>query len=171
MKAGYGEKAPEVVNVFIEIPMGSNIKYEYDDKAEIVKVDRVLYTSMSYPFNYGFVPMTRGEDHDPIDVLVISNQPFAIGTLVEARVIGMVNMRDEEGIDTKVLAVPKDKTDPSLSNIKNIADLPEPVKNKIKHFFEHYKELEPNKWVKIEGFEDADAAKKKVLEAIERKAK
>ncbi|MFP3347673.1 MAG: inorganic diphosphatase, partial [Sulfolobaceae archaeon] len=136
MKMGPGKKAPDEVNVVIEIPMGSNIKYEYDEEEDVVKVDRVLYTSMMYPFNYGFVPGTLEEDGDPIDVLVITSYPILPGTAIEARPVGILYMRDEEGEDAKIIAVPKDKIDPSYSNIRDIIDLPEAVKNKIVHFFE-----------------------------------
>jgi Inorganic pyrophosphatase len=159
MKMGPGKKAPDEVNVVIEIPMGSNIKYEYDEEEDVVKVDRVLYTSMMYPFNYGFVPGTLEEDGDPIDVLVITSYPILPGTAIEARPVGILYMRDEEGEDAKIIAVPKDKIDPSYSNIRDIIDLPEAVKNKIVHFFEHYKELEPGKWVKVSGWGSTNEAR------------
>lgn len=169
MKVGAGKKAPELVNVFIEIPMGGNIKYEYDPEEEVVKLDRILYTSTVYPFNYGFVPKTMGEDHDPIDILVISSQPFAIGTVVEAKPIGMLKMKDEEGTDTKIVAVPKEKIDPNFKGINELTDLPEALRNKLVHFFETYKQLEPGKWVKIEGIAGAEEARKKIKEAMARK--
>ena len=168
MKMGPGKKAPDEVNVLIEIPMGSNIKYEYDEEEDVVKVDRVLYTSMMYPFNYGFVPGTLEEDGDPIDVLVITSYPILPGTAIEARPVGILYMRDEEGEDAKIIAVPKDKIDPSYSNIRDIIDLPEAVKNKIVHFFEHYKELEPGKWVKVSGWGSANEAKARINAAIKR---
>ncbi|MDT7873348.1 MAG: inorganic diphosphatase [Sulfolobaceae archaeon] len=168
MKMGPGKKAPDEVNVIIEIPMGSNIKYEYDEEEDVVKVDRVLYTSMMYPFNYGFVPGTLEEDGDPIDVLVITSYPIMPGTVIEARPVGILYMRDEEGEDAKIIAVPKDKIDPSYSNIRDIIDLPEAVKNKIVHFFEHYKELEPGKWVKVSGWGSANEAKARINAAIKR---
>ena len=165
---GPGKKAPDEVNVVIEIPMGSSIKYEYDEEEDVVKVDRVLYTSMMYPFNYGFVPGTLGEDGDPIDVLVITSYPILPGTVIEARPVGILYMRDEEGEDAKIIAVPKDKIDPSYSNIRDIIDLPEAVKNKIVHFFEHYKELEPGKWVKVSGWGSTNEAKARINAAIKR---
>jgi Inorganic pyrophosphatase len=168
MKMGPGKKAPDEVNVVIEIPMGSNIKYEYDEEEDVVKVDRVLYTSMMYPFNYGFVPGTLEEDGDPIDVLVITSYPILPGTAIEARPVGILYMRDEEGEDAKIIAVPKDKIDPSYSNIRDIIDLPEAVKNKIVHFFEHYKELEPGKWVKVSGWGSTNEAKARINAAIKR---
>jgi inorganic pyrophosphatase len=168
MKMGPGKKAPDEVNVVIEIPMGSSIKYEYDEEEDVVKVDRVLYTSMMYPFNYGFVPGTLGEDGDPIDVLVITSYPIMPGTAIEVRPVGILYMRDEEGEDAKIIAVPKDKIDPSYSNIRDIIDLPEAVKNKIVHFFEHYKELEPGKWVKVSGWGSTNEAKARINAAIKR---
>ena len=168
MKLGPGKKAPDEVNVVIEIPLGSNIKYEYDKEEGIIKVDRVLYTSMVYPFNYGFVPGTLEEDGDPIDVLVISDYTLFPGTVIEARPVGILYMRDEEGEDAKIIAVPKDKTDPRYSNIKDIIDLPQATKDKINHFFEHYKELEPGKWVKVSGWGGVTEAKARINEAIKR---
>ncbi|MDT7860660.1 MAG: inorganic diphosphatase [Saccharolobus sp.] len=169
MKLIPGKKAPDEINVFIEIPMGSNIKYEYDEEEEVIKVDRILYTSMVYPFNYGFIPETLEEDGDPLDVLVIGNYPLMPGSVIEARPVGLIYMRDEEGEDAKVIAVPRDKTDPTFSNIKDVNDIPEAIKNKIVHFFEHYKELEPGKWVKISGWGTASEAKERIKKAIERK--
>ncbi len=158
MKLEIGSDAPKVVNAFVEIPMGSNIKYELDEKSGLLKVDRVLFTSMVYPFNYGFIAGTLGEDGDPLDVLIISNTPFVPGSFIKARIIGVANMQDEEGTDNKIIAVPIDKVDPNFSNIKDITELGEPLKNKIKHFFEHYKELEANKWVKITGYNGIETA-------------
>jgi len=167
-RLGPGEKAPEIVNVFIEIPMGSNVKYEYDEKADVVRVDRFLYTAMVYPFNYGFIPGTLEEDGDPVDVLVITAQPALPGTVIEARPIGVLVMEDEEGPDSKIVAVPRDKLDPSFKNIKSVDDLPEIIKERIKHFFEHYKELEPGKWVKVREWLGPEEAKRRIKEAIER---
>ncbi|MEM0064519.1 inorganic diphosphatase [Metallosphaera sp.] len=169
MKIGPGEKAPDVVNVLIEIPSGSSVKYEYKENEEVIKVDRFLYTSMSYPFNYGFIPGTLSEDGDPLDVLVLTNQPVFPGTVIEARPVGVIHMQDEEGMDEKIVAVPKEKIDPSFSKIKDVSDIDDAIKNKIVHFFEHYKELEPGKWVKISGWGSASEAKQKINKAIERK--
>jgi inorganic pyrophosphatase len=167
-RIGPGEKAPELVNVVIEIPAYSSVKYEYDEEADVIKVDRVLYTSMVYPFNYGFIPGTMEEDGDPVDILVISDHSFIPGSVVEVRPIALLEMEDEEGIDSKVVAVPKDKVEPRYSNIKDLKDLPEIIRKKIEHFFEHYKELEPGKWVKIRGWKSAEDAKKKIAEAVKR---
>ncbi|ALU11455.1 inorganic pyrophosphatase [Ignicoccus islandicus DSM 13165] len=167
-KLGPGEKAPEVVNVVIEIPMGGYVKYEMDKETGFIKVDRVLYTAMYYPFNYGFIPATLEEDGDPVDVLVISHDPFYPGTYVKARPIGVLVMEDEEGPDSKIIAVPVEKVDPRFKEIRDVSDLDDLTKDKIKHFFEHYKELEPGKWVKIKDWLPKEEAYKKIKEAIER---
>ncbi len=163
-----GKNPPEDIYVLIEIPKGSNVKYELDEETGAIFVDRVLYTAMFYPFNYGIVPQTLEEDGDPIDVLLISNEPFHPGTVVRARPIGVLVMEDEEGPDSKIIAVPHEKIDPRFANIKDINDLPKAVLDQIKHFFEHYKELEPGKWVKVTGWEGAESAKKRIAAAIER---
>ena len=168
MKLDAGKDAPESVNAFIEIPMGSGIKYEFDEEAEALKVDRILFTSMVYPLNYGFIPSTWGEDEDPIDIMVLSDMPFLPGSYVKVRPIGVAHMEDEKGRDEKILAVPVDKVYPNYSSIKDIVDVNAAIKDKIIHFFSHYKELEKGKWVKITGFGDAAEAKKKIVEAIER---
>ncbi|MCG2888112.1 MAG: inorganic diphosphatase [Sulfolobales archaeon] len=168
MALGPGKKAPDQVNVLIEIPQGSNVKYEFDEEENVIKVDRILYTAMFYPFNYGFIPGTLEEDGDPLDVLVISNYPLMPGSVIEVRPVGMLFMRDEKGEDVKIIAVPIDKIDPTFSNIKDINDVPDAIKNKITHFFEHYKELEPGKWVKVSGWGNASQAKERINKAIER---
>jgi inorganic pyrophosphatase len=147
-----GKNPPQEINAIIEIPQGSYIKYELDKDSGCVMVDRFAFTSMAYPFNYGFIPNTMAEDGDPADVLVISTYPVHPGCGIPARPIGMLEMEDEEGIDTKILAVPTKKVDPFYAGIETIDDLPEAVKQKIKHFFERYKELEPGKWVKLNDF-------------------
>ncbi len=167
-KIGPGEKAPEEVNVVIEIPLGSNVKYELDKKTGALFVDRILFTSMVYPFNYGFVPGTLEEDGDPVDVLVIGNEPVIPGCVIKAKPIGVLNTRDEKGFDSKVVAVPVEGIDPRFKGIEDISQLPQAVRDKVSHFFEHYKELEPGKWVKVEGWEGAESAKKRIREAIER---
>ncbi|MEM0333257.1 MAG: inorganic diphosphatase [Candidatus Aenigmatarchaeota archaeon] len=149
-----GPNPPEELYVVVEISKGSRIKYEYDEKLETLVVDRILYTSMHYPFNYGFVPNTLCDDGDPLDVLIISSDPLLPGSVVKVRPIGLLEMEDEKGKDEKLIAVLLDKIDPRFSWIKDIKDIPEAIKNEIKHFFEHYKELEPGKWVKIKDWKD-----------------
>ncbi len=147
-----GKNPPQEINVFIEIPQGSSVKYELDKDSGVIAVDRLLYTSMSYPFNYGFIPNTHAEDGDPTDVLLITSAPLFPGTMVSARPIGMLEMEDEGGIDHKIIAVPTAKIDPELSDVNEVDNLGEHLKSKIKHFFETYKQLEPNKWVKVKDF-------------------
>lgn len=151
-KLSAGKNPPEEVNVVVEIPQGSAIKYEMDKESGFIKVDRFAFTTMVYPFNYGFIPQTHAEDGDPADVLVISTYPVQPGTYISVRPIGMLEMEDEEGVDTKILAVPVAKVDPFYSDIQDIDDLNETIKKKIQHFFNHYKELEAGKWVKTRNF-------------------
>lgn len=167
MNISSGKNPPSEINVLIEIPQGSPIKYELDKDSGLVFVDRFNYTAMYYPFNYGFIPGTSAEDGDPVDVLVISTYPVHPGTIIPSRPIGMLEMEDEAGIDTKILAVPTAKVDPFFNRITDITDLDEPDKAKIKHFFDHYKEIEPGKWVKTKDFlskNEAEAAIKKSLQ-------
>ncbi len=167
-KIGAGKNAPEEVNVIIEVPMGSDpVKYEFDKDAGAIMVDRFVQTAMFYPCNYGFVPCTLSKDGDPVDVLVIANNPIIPGAVIKARPIGVLMMEDESGMDEKVLAVPTTKLDPYFSNIQSYKDLPEVLINRIKHFFENYKALEKGKWVKVAGWEDEMAAKKVILEGLE----
>lgn len=166
-KLSAGKNPPEEVNVVIEIPQGSAIKYEMDKESGFIKVDRFAFTTMVYPFNYGFIPQTHAEDGDPADVLVISTYPVHPGCYIPVRPIGMLEMEDEEGIDTKILAVPTKKVDPFYADIEDIDDLNETAKKKIQHFFNHYKELEPGKWVKTRNF----LPKKDALKAIEKSMK
>ena len=163
-KLSIGKNPPAEVNVLVEIPQGSAVKYEVDKDSGYVMVDRFAFTTMVYPFNYGFVPGTHAEDGDPVDVLVISTYPVNPGTVIPVRPVGMLEMEDEEGIDTKILAVPTIKVDPFYSDIEDIEDLNETVKQKIQHFFNHYKELEKGKWVKTRNF----LPKKNALSAIKK---
>jgi len=162
-----GKNPLEDIYVVIEIPQGSGIKYEVDKKSGAVSVDRFLFTAMYYPFNYGFIPNTLADDGDPTDVLVISREPVVPGSVIRCRPIGMLEMEDEEGIDTKIIAVPVSKLDPTFDSIKEVKDLPEATLNKIKHFFEHYKELESGKWVKVKSFKDSNEAKADIIKSIE----
>jgi len=163
-KLPVGKNPPQEVNVVIEIPQGSPIKYEMDKESGFIKVDRFAFTTMVYPFNYGFIPNTHAEDGDPVDVLVVSTYPVQPGCYISVRPIGMLEMEDEEGVDTKIIAVPTKKIDPFFSDIEDIDDLNETAKKKVQHFFNHYKELEPNKWVKTRSF----LGKEKAYESIEK---
>ena len=157
---------PDKLNAVIEIPYGSNIKYEIDKDSGAVVVDRVLYSAMFYPANYGFIPSTLADDGDPTDVLVLNEYPLQAGSVIPCRLIGVLVMEDESGMDEKLLAVPVTKIDPRYDGIKSIDDLPKATLDKIKNFFETYKMLEPNKWVKVKGFEDAKKAQDILDKAI-----
>lgn len=149
---------PEKINVVIEIPYMSNIKYEIDKDSGAVVVDRVMYSAMFYPANYGFVPNTLSNDGDPADVLVLNEYPLQAGSVIKCRLIGVLIMEDESGIDEKLLAVPVSKIDPRYDNIKTLDDLPKITLDRIKNFFETYKMLEPNKWVKVKNYEGKEKA-------------
>lgn len=157
---------PDKLNVVIEIPYGSNIKYEIDKESGAVVVDRVMYSAMFYPANYGFVPNTLSDDGDPADVLVINEYPLQAGSVIKARLIGALIMEDESGMDEKLIAVPVSKIDPRYDNIKSLEDLPKITLDRIKNFFETYKMLEPNKWVKVKEYCDLESAKAILDKAI-----
>ncbi|MCD6300772.1 MAG: inorganic diphosphatase [Staphylothermus sp.] len=167
-KLGPGKKAPEEVNVVIEIPMGSNIKYEIDKETGLIFVDRILFTAMYYPFNYGFIPGTLEEDGDPVDVLVLGYDKLHPGVVIKARPIGVLETEDEKGRDAKIVAVPVEKIDPRFEDIKDVLDLPSNIRDRIAHFFEHYKELEKGKWVKVTGWKGREEALRRIEEAIKR---
>ncbi len=158
----------DLVNVVIEIPMNSRAKYEYHDDVKTIVVDRFLYTAFAYPFNYGFIPQTWSGDEDALDVVVLSSEPVPTGVVISCRIIGMLATKDEEGEDAKLIAVPKAKIDPAFANINSIDDLPEYLKNKIKHFYENYKSIEPGKWVKVTGWKSKEEAQKEVETCINR---
>ena len=164
-KIGYGEN-PDKVKAVIEIPFGSNIKYEIEKESGAVVVDRVMHSAMYYPANYGFVNKTLSQDGDPADVLVLTEYPMQAGSVVNCRLIGVLIMEDESGIDEKLLAVPVSKIDPTYDEIQDIGDLPKHTLAKIKNFFETYKLLEPGKWVKVKDFQDKAAATKILQDAI-----
>ncbi|MEE9319565.1 MAG: inorganic diphosphatase [Granulosicoccus sp.] len=164
-----GNNAPNDINVIIEVSVGGEpIKYEMDKASGALVVDRFLYTPMRYPGNYGFVPSTLSEDGDPIDVLVCNTRALVPGAVINCRPIGVLIMEDDGGQDEKVLAVPSSSISRRYENVHNYDDLPSITLEQIMHFFEHYKDLEPNKWVKIQGWANADKARQLITEAIER---
>ncbi|WP_295807889.1 inorganic diphosphatase [uncultured Nitratireductor sp.] len=164
-----GDNPPEDVNVIIEVPVGGQpIKYEMDKNSGTLVVDRFLYTPMTYPGNYGFVPHTLSDDGDPIDVLVCNTRQLIPGCVINVRPIGVLIMEDNSGQDEKIIAVPSPHLTRRYESVKNFTDLPEITLQQIQHFFEHYKDLEPGKWVKIGDWMDADAARKLIVEAVER---
>lgn len=168
-KIPIGKDAPRDVNVIIEIPLRSDpVKYEVDKESGAMYVDRFLHTAMHYPCNYGFIPHTLSDDGDPVDVMVVSNMPVAVGSVLRVRPVGVMFMEDESGGDEKILAVPHSKLHPYHDNVKNYTDLRDVLIRQIEHFFVHYKDLEEGKWAKVSGWGDAAAAEKAILEAIER---
>ena len=164
-----GKNPPDEVNVVIEVAIGGEpIKYEMDKEAGTLFVDRFLYTPMRYPGNYGFIPHTLSEDGDPCDVLVANTRPLIPGSYIAVRPIGVMLMEDEAGGDEKIIAVPVPKLTRRYENVHNYTDLPQITLDQIQHFFEHYKDLEKNKWVKMTGWGDAAKARQLISEAIER---
>ncbi len=158
MKLTYGEKAPELVNVLIEVPMDSKVKYEFDKETEMITVDRFLFFDKGYPANYGFIPNTLSGDGDPVDVLVLSPEVLAPGVVICAKPIGMLETEDESGEDAKIVAVPTEKANPEFGKYNDISELPEEITEKIKYFFENYKKNEPGKWVKVKDWKGRDVA-------------
>jgi inorganic pyrophosphatase len=164
-----GKKLPEQFNVIIEIPMNSDpIKYEVDKETGAIFVDRFVGTPMFYPCNYGYIPQTIADDGDPLDVLVMSTFPIMTGAVVPCRALGVLMMDDEGGGDAKLLAVPDGKILPLYNNLKTIADINPITLNQIKHFFEHYKDLEAGKWVKVKEWEGPDSAHAQIISSVAR---
>ncbi len=164
-----GADPPHEVNVIVEVPVGGEpIKYEMDKEAGTLVVDRFLYTSMRYPGNYGFIPHTLSGDGDPVDVLICNQRGIVPGAIMAVRPIGVLRMQDEAGLDEKIVAVPVPRLTRRYESVKNYTDLPDITLKQIEHFFEHYKDLEPGKWVKALGWGDADAAKQLIIEGVER---
>jgi len=167
-----GHNPPDDINVIVEVPIGGEpIKYEMDKEAGTLVVDRFLYTPMRYPGNYGFVPHTLSEDGDPIDVLIANTRPIIPGAVINVRPVGVLNMTDDGGGDEKIIAVPSPKLTQRYVGVRNYTDLPQITLEQIRHFFEHYKDLEPGKWVKIAGWGDAAEARMRIQEAIDREAR
>lgn len=165
LKAGKNVDKGEV-NAFIEIPLDSNIKYELDKEQGVIVADRFMFTALRFPFNYGFIPQTLGDDGDPLDILILGDRAVYPGVVISAKVIGLLEMTDEAGIDTKIIAVPTSKIDPHYGEFKDITDVPEAVKSKIRHFFESYKALEPGKWVKLKDWKGKEEAIEAVTKSL-----
>jgi len=164
-----GKDVPNDCNVVIEIPMRADpIKYEVDKETGAVFVDRFMSTAMHYPTNYGYIPHTLSDDGDPCDVLVLSPVPLITGVVVRCRPIGMLKLDDEAGGDAKILAVPIDKLSSLYHNVQSPRDLPEITTRQIAHFFEHYKDLEPGKWVRVGIWVDAVEAKQEIIDGVAR---
>jgi inorganic pyrophosphatase len=168
-KVPIGANPPHEINVIIEVPLRSDpIKYEFDKESGAIVVDRFLYTTMFYPCNYGFVPHTLAADGDPIDVMVVGRLPVQPGAVLPVRPIGVLELEDEAGGDEKILAVPIPRVTRIYDKVNSWQDLPEIDLERIRHFFEHYKDLEPEKWVRVGNWRDADEAHRLILEAIAR---
>jgi inorganic pyrophosphatase len=168
-KIPVGHNPPSDVNVIIEITQGAlPVKYELDKASGTLFVDRFLHTSMVYPANYGFIPHTLSNDGDPCDVLVITQVPVIPAAIIRCRPVGVLMMEDEHGGDEKIIAVPIDKLNPYYSRVENYTDLPAMLREQIAHFFRHYKELEPGKWVRVSRFMSADHAAEMIMKAIAR---
>jgi inorganic pyrophosphatase len=167
-----GINPPDDVNVIVEVPIGGEpIKYEMDKAAGTLVVDRFLHTPMRYPGNYGFVPHTLSDDGDPIDVLVANTRPIVPGAILNVRPIGVLKLVDDAGGDEKIIAVPSTKLTKRYEHVVNYTDMPRITMEQVQHFFEHYKDLEPGKWVKVGGWGDAAEAKQFITDAIERARK
>lgn len=168
-KIGPGDNVPDSINVIIEIPSHSDpVKYEVDKDSGALFVDRFMATAMYYPANYGYIPQTLSEDGDPVDVLVVTPVPLVSGSVIKCRPIGLLKMTDESGIDAKILAVPVQKVSALYNKVNSPEDVSPHLLESITHFFEHYKDLEPGKWVKVDGWHDAKAAKSEILASIKR---
>jgi inorganic pyrophosphatase len=167
-----GRNPPDDVNVLIEVPIGGEpIKYEMDKAAGTLVVDRFLYTPMRYPGNYGFVPHTLSDDGDPIDVLIANTRPIIPGAVMNVRPLGVLKMEDDGGGDEKIIAVPTSRITQRYIQLKGYKDLPEITRQQIEHFFVHYKDLEPGKWVKLLGWGDIEEARSLIAAAIQRAGK
>lgn len=164
-----GNTPPDDINVIIEVPVGGQpIKYEMDKEAGTLVVDRFLYTPMTYPGNYGFVPHTLSDDGDPIDVLVCNTRPLVPGCVINVRPVGVLIMEDNAGQDEKIIAVPSNHLTKRYEKVSEVQDLPDITLQQIAHFFEHYKDLEPGKWVKIGDWQGSGVARRMIVDAIER---
>jgi inorganic pyrophosphatase len=167
-----GNNPPDDVNVIIEVPIGGEpIKYEMDKASGTLVVDRFLHTPMRYPGNYGFVPHTLSDDGDPIDVLVANTRPIIPGAIINVRPIGVLKMQDDGGGDEKIIAAPVPRLTKRYESVYSYTDLPTITREQIQHFFEHYKDLEPGKWVKLIGWGSAEEARQLIIEATERARK
>ncbi|RAP37550.1 inorganic pyrophosphatase [Legionella quinlivanii] len=169
MRINSGRDIPNEINVVIEIPMHAEpVKYEVDKESGALFVDRFMATAMYYPANYGYIPNTLSEDGDPVDVLVVTPVPLISGSVIACRILGMLKMTDEKGVDAKLLAVPTHKLTKMYEGVGTYQDLPKPLLLSIEHFFEHYKDLEEGKWVKVDGWAGIEPAREEVLSSVKR---
>ncbi|GAB2583040.1 inorganic diphosphatase [Dyella jejuensis] len=168
-KVSPGPQVPDAIHAIIEIPMDAEpVKYEVDKATGAIFVDRVLSTPMRYPCNYGYMPGTLCGDGDPLDVLIVMPMPLIPGSVIVCRPLGVMDMTDENGEDTKLIAVPVTRTFAGYAHWEKLSDVPETTRGRIQHFFEHYKDLEKGKWVRFEGWRDVGPAREEVLACIDR---
>jgi inorganic pyrophosphatase len=163
-----GKSVPEDIFVHIEVPQGSNIKYEIDEESGVLMVDRFVHTPMMYPMNYGYIPNTLANDGDAVDVLIPTPEPLMPGCVIRCRPIGVLMMEDESGMDEKIIAVPHHKINPGYDAVESLEDLPKFSVDQVTYFFEHYKDMNPDKWVKVSGMEGKEKAHQLIMEGIER---
>ncbi|MFP4131905.1 inorganic diphosphatase [Thiohalospira sp.] len=164
-----GKSVPDDVNVVIEIPADSApVKYEVDKDFGGLLVDRLMPTAMFYPANYGFIPHTLADDGDPVDMLVVTPHPLVHGSVIRARPVGVLKMSDEEGEDAKLIGVPVSKLSPLYDHVQSPEDLPQLLRDQLVHFFEHYKDLEKGKWVRVDGWEGLDSARAEIEASVKR---
>jgi inorganic pyrophosphatase len=156
------------IKVFVEVSAGGQVKYELDEKTKELKVDRFLHTAIIFPFNYGSIEGAKGKDGDALDALVLSSEPVEPGVVIMCRPIGLLEMKDEAGIDTKIITVPIEKIDPVFGKFDNINDIPDATLKEIKHFFKNYKSLEPGKWVEVHRYRNRSEAEKLIKKALEK---
>lgn len=163
-----GSNPPQEINVVVEIAKGTQNKIEYDEEKGYMALDRTLYSPLIYPFEYGFIPQTRSEDGDSLDVILLASNPTFAGCVVKARPVAVMLMEDEGGIDNKIIAAPVEKLDPRFKEMQDVADFPEHLKKEIQEFFEIMKRLEPNKWVKVQGWKGKEEAMKIIEKSVEK---
>jgi len=168
LEPGPKDKFPDVIYVIVEVPMGAKEKYELDEKTGALFLSRDLFGPMVFPGDYGSIPQTFCEDRDPVDALILTPRPHHPGIVIPVRPVALMKMTDEHGRDDKVLCVPEDKVNPSFKYIKDLKDIPDYLIFRIKNFFEHYKDLEPKKWVKMGKWKDKEAAKEYILDSLQR---
>ncbi|MCX7945440.1 MAG: inorganic diphosphatase [Hydrogenophilus sp.] len=167
-----GKDVPNDVNVIVEISAQADpIKFEIDEESGALMVDRFMGTTLRYPMNYGYIPHTLADDGDPVDVLVMTPFPLPPGVVVRCRPVGLLEMEDESGVDAKVIAVPVGKLTPLYDGVQSLEDLPALVREQVRHFFEHYKDLEPGKWVRVTGWAGVEAAKEEIVRGVENAAR
>ncbi len=163
-----GSNTPNEINVIIEIPAYADpVKYELDKETGAMYVDRFMSTAMQYPCNYGYVPNTLSNDGDPVDVLVLAPYPLIPGSVITCRPVGVLKMTDESGDDAKVLAVPLDKLCKTYRSVDNFRDISDETLSRIAHFFEHYKDLDEGKWVRVDGWYGLDEAKQEIMHSLQ----